>query len=272
VDEELVSQICDLFNSRVSPVAARLALSKCRGIARAQKLQVACDWLLDDKNVDEMEAAENADIEKTAAEELALQRKAEGFTSSAESSGRQACRNSTSSDDGRGLGFFMCRKSLSSPQWPSEPSPQKVPMPGRLSRGNLGRWSTGSLDSDLGDARPLLASRVSMGSQTSGQSEEGVDAADGRQEIEAEVSEEEEEQGQEEHEEDDVILQPPDSACWDWPLSRHEKKARVQQIETQMGALDRRCLQQEIDGLRGHIRKLSVGGHGQAKRPSRLSN
>merc|ERR1719409_1349592 len=88
-----------------------------------------------------------------------------------------------------------------------------------------------------------------MGSQTSGQSEEGVDAADGRQEIEAEDSEEEEEKGQEEHEEDDVILQPPDSACWDWPLSRHEKKARIQLIERQMHAIDRQTWREDL--LRG---------------------
>jgi hypothetical protein len=33
---------------------------------------------------------------------------------------------------------------------------------------------------------------------------------------------------------------------WDWPLSRHEKKARVQQLERQMYALDKKTLLEEL--------------------------
>lgn len=39
---------------------------------------------------------------------------------------------------------------------------------------------------------------------------------------------------------------PPDSACWDWPLSRHEKKARVHLLERKMNAMDRENLIQEL--------------------------
>merc|ERR1711971_1373743 len=39
---------------------------------------------------------------------------------------------------------------------------------------------------------------------------------------------------------------PPDSSCWDWPLSRHEKKARVQLLERQMNAMDKKALMQEL--------------------------
>lgn len=38
---------------------------------------------------------------------------------------------------------------------------------------------------------------------------------------------------------------PPSSDNWDWPLSRHEKKARVLMIDD----FDRRCLQQQLDSL-----------------------
>jgi len=39
---------------------------------------------------------------------------------------------------------------------------------------------------------------------------------------------------------------PPDSNCWDWPLSRHEKKERILLLERQMNATDRRLLIKEI--------------------------
>jgi len=39
---------------------------------------------------------------------------------------------------------------------------------------------------------------------------------------------------------------PPDSISWDWPLSRYEKKARVQLLERQMHAMDRKALLQVL--------------------------
>lgn len=38
---------------------------------------------------------------------------------------------------------------------------------------------------------------------------------------------------------------PPDSECWEWPLSRHEKQARVQMLERQIHAADRSALIKE---------------------------
>lgn len=43
-----------------------------------------------------------------------------------------------------------------------------------------------------------------------------------------------------------VVLSPPDSACWDWPLSRHEKIVRVHD-------LDKKILKQEVIGLQRRI-------------------
>jgi len=333
VDEELVNEICNFFDGRASQVAARLALSKTRGKllanaakkidAKEQKMQIACDWLLDEKNVPEIEAAENAEIERsTAAQELPAAAKEvtpllpSAYPRSTDAapvrcSSLQPRRTSDASDDGRGLGFFMSRKSCS-PRRPSEPSPRKVPMPGRLSRGSFGsaRVSTGSVDSGVGDSRPSLARRVSIGSQTSAGSEghhpamtprdnhadvgesglsrctgdegcEAEDYASGAQDAACGADQytelEEEDDGDEEEEEEDeeaVFGPPPDSTCWDWPLSRHEKKARVQMLERQMSVMDRKNLKQELDGLRReavHLRKMSTGGTSQASRPSRLS-
>lgn len=50
-------------------------------------------------------------------------------------------------------------------------------------------------------------------------------------------------------EEFDIMPAPPDSASWEWPMSRQEKKARVTLLERQMHALDRRSLMNECKRL-----------------------
>lgn len=39
---------------------------------------------------------------------------------------------------------------------------------------------------------------------------------------------------------------PPDSSCWDWPLSRHEKKHRIVLLERQMHEMDRQTLIRDL--------------------------
>lgn len=39
---------------------------------------------------------------------------------------------------------------------------------------------------------------------------------------------------------------PPDSKCWDWPLSRNEKKVRISLLERQMHAMDRKLWLQDL--------------------------
>jgi len=39
---------------------------------------------------------------------------------------------------------------------------------------------------------------------------------------------------------------PPDSKCWDWPLSRNEKKVRINLLERQMHAMDRKLWVQDL--------------------------
>jgi len=48
---------------------------------------------------------------------------------------------------------------------------------------------------------------------------------------------------------------PPDSSCWDWPLSRNEKKHRISLLENQMHAMDRQTL---IRDLQKEQRRNSV--------------
>jgi len=55
---------------------------------------------------------------------------------------------------------------------------------------------------------------------------------------------------------DDILL-PPDSVSWDWPLSRTEKKIRLQLIEQRMHWIDRRTLLQELASTRGELRRRS---------------
>lgn len=58
----------------------------------------------------------------------------------------------------------------------------------------------------------------------------------------------------------DELLGPallPDENSWDWPLSRHEKKTRVQMIEDHMHEIDQARLLRELAGLRRKVRRLS---------------
>jgi hypothetical protein len=43
-----------------------------------------------------------------------------------------------------------------------------------------------------------------------------------------------------------VLPEPPDGGSWEWPLSRQEKKARVQLVDRQMNQLDRKALIQAL--------------------------
>jgi hypothetical protein len=273
----------------VSPVAARLALSKSSGVVKKQRMDVACNWLLEEKNRDEIEAAENDEIEKSVAGiEIPSDDQCDEIPIYV---APRSPRLSSGSDQGCGLGLFMSRKSL-----PSYPSPRQVPVPGRLSLGSVGsRVSLGSCGSGVQDDGRCLGRRVSIGSQTSAASEEfqpsmspaRMGQAKREEGVEHKTSEmslqpstacsdgdepEIEEHDEEEEEEMAPLLcdpVPPSSACWDWPLSRQEKIARVQLIERQMSAMDRQGLLEECKSLRSHLRKASVGG--SDRKPSRLS-
>jgi len=48
----------------------------------------------------------------------------------------------------------------------------------------------------------------------------------------------------------DTFPAPPDSQSWEWPLSRHEKKVRVQLLERQIHAADRSALVKEVKQVR----------------------
>lgn len=313
-DEEYVAKICEIG---VSPVAARLALSKAKelGAKKPHFVMVACNWLLNEENTKEVEQAENAEIEKAAISaevtKLLVQKRvpAEKPTESrgppsatalpapalATTPPREVPYDSVMVDDGRGLGFFMSRKSF--------PSPRQIPVPGRLSSGGFStsRRSTGSVDSEVSlpkeqdDAMTICDDNVAAldaapaamtpprcqehGTQHSACAQEA--ACGDEQEVNEEVSEEEVSPAppplhmatdeSEDEEEEAMPPLPPHSSCWDWPLSRHEKKARVQMLEREIGAMDRKNLKQEVIGLRHHLRKASMGGSSHVARPSRLS-
>jgi hypothetical protein len=46
------------------------------------------------------------------------------------------------------------------------------------------------------------------------------------------------------------LPRPPCSQSWDWPLTRHEKKARILMIDKNVLLMDRETLQNEIEVLR----------------------
>jgi hypothetical protein len=49
---------------------------------------------------------------------------------------------------------------------------------------------------------------------------------------------------------ENTLPRPPCSECWDWPLTRNEKKARILLIDKQVLMLDRESMQHELEVLR----------------------
>jgi len=244
VDESAVQRISQMG---VAPVIARYALLKCRGNA-----DEACDWLFDERNREEIERAEVAEAEKIfqwinynfPQQSLDKFPRADDFD-------RKLRRESVLSDDGRDASSVG-----------SIPSPRNVPRPGRLSRGS---WGSGRLSVDSADDR-----RESSASRDSAAKDEEADyqallsddASGSDCEVETDSNDGTDEEGEA------PMPSPPESACWDWPLSRHEKKARVQMLERQMHALDRKSLIQELGELRGQGGDLKARHSRQRSRRS----
>eukprot|EP00931_Biecheleriopsis_adriatica_P035149 TRINITY_DN20242_c0_g1_i1.p1 TRINITY_DN20242_c0_g1~~TRINITY_DN20242_c0_g1_i1.p1 ORF type:complete len:466 (-),score=123.68 TRINITY_DN20242_c0_g1_i1:67-1398(-) len=65
--------------------------------------------------------------------------------------------------------------------------------------------------------------------------EEGEDNSDEDEDVAAQAMEEEE-----------TLPEPPDGGSWEWPLSRQEKKARVQMADRHMAELDKKALIQAL--------------------------
>jgi hypothetical protein len=272
VDEASVKQMCDMG---FSDAAARLALGKSRG-----KLSVACNWLFDDANLPEIEAAEAADIdgiiewfrarsvsaEETGSEEMPERDDAEEMPEPDASCSRlsvseereppistEVRRQSLQSDDGCGLGRFLNRQSF--------PSPRQVPLPGRLSRGTCdsarrsSTSSTGSRASIASEGECAELERSSDFGRPSSvcsnysrdESKNVLPPAAASQEVVVNGSCGETSDSKPQS---PRALLPPDSTCWDWPLSRHEKKTRLQMIERHILAMDRKSLLKEVDELR----------------------
>lgn len=55
-------------------------------------------------------------------------------------------------------------------------------------------------------------------------------------------------------EELEMLPLPPDSDSWDWPLSRNEKKTRIQLIEQQLHTMDRRTLAKQLVDAHSKLR------------------
>jgi len=222
-----------------------------------------------------------------------------------ESPTKKARRQSISSDDGCGLGRFMRRESF--------PSPRKVPVPGRLSRGSLDSACIDDDEEELGALQdnheqevilfednsvcskpPLVLQEscerevifhedsqvcsmtpqamVEVGSKLPQvvEADEGSEPRDDCVKPDLPQSGEADEgsdlphvvESDEGSESGDDCVEPapcveaevpaplpPASENWDWPLSRHEKKARVQMLERQMFAVDRSKLMQKLAEL-----------------------
>lgn len=267
VDDARVRQMCDMGFSNA---AARLALAKSRG-----QLAIACNFLCDEANLAEIEAAEAADLDGTIEWFRARSSAADGdpseeipepeasYSGCPLSDGRETAvsnfesergsdycqdsrRQSLRSDDGCGLGRFLNRESF--------PSPRQVPFPDRLSRGtrdSLRRCSVSSAGSRVSNASDCADSECEEFDRRSDSGRPDFTCSDmGTDDSEKLLPPREHSRIQEGDARPQNAPLPPDSACWDWPLSRHEKKTRVHMIERQIFDMDRSTLLKEVDELR----------------------
>jgi len=102
------------------------------------------------------------------------------------------------------------------------------------------------------DSLPLLSNiAVAPEAETESGAHGGLDAdSEVASDPEAEIAVGSEAGESEGDEQDPVAVEPPQSSSWDWPLTRLEKKTRVQTIERQMHILDQQTLMQELVDLR----------------------
>eukprot|EP00930_Biecheleria_cincta_P035430 TRINITY_DN2436_c0_g2_i2.p1 TRINITY_DN2436_c0_g2~~TRINITY_DN2436_c0_g2_i2.p1 ORF type:complete len:388 (+),score=87.40 TRINITY_DN2436_c0_g2_i2:96-1259(+) len=257
-----------------SPVAARLALCRSSGGVKS-----ASTWLADEANAEEVLAAEAAEM--WAAELL----ESKGQKSSSPAPDCAEDLSAKEDDDGCGLGPFRPQSPKKVPELSDEPvTPAREvratisDSPGFITRlfqkdeelEGLVRCTSLAFrykeDHDeslpaqsssrrLSDA-PTQASATSLHARrfsdaptqaSTGQSNPGGCCSEDEQEVD-EIMESHEEL---------VLPEPPDGGSWEWPLSRQEKKARVQLVDRQMNQLDRKALIQAL------IRERMISRAGQ---------
>jgi len=245
-----------LTKSGWSPVAARLALCRSSGGVRS-----ASTWLADEANTEEILAVEAAEM--WAAEML-------------ESKEQKSCSpapccadNFLAEEDADGCGLGMGRpRSPQVAKLPDEPvtparevraiisdSPgfyarlyqkEELEEPGKLQPDES--LQAQSSARRLSDA-PTQASAASVQADSSARRfSDAPTQASTRLSNPGGCSSEDEQEVDDimESYEELVLPEPPDGGSWEWPLSRQEKKARVQLVDRQMNQLDRKALIQAL--------------------------
>jgi len=245
-DEREVEKLTDLG---WSPVAARLALCHVEGGAKE-----AHEWLGDEANAAELDAAEAAEI--MAMEEAdrrgKMEKRATGCTEDFLAT-EETVFEAQDEEEGRGLGMARLRQEMGRLQ-PLTVEPSEVAL-------------VAARHLDPASTSPGLYSRKFQKEEPDGEEDEGIPSSSADSEItprmsdaptQASAQQELESCTDEEHEEEDEPLdmnsededaflpEPPDSRSWEWPLSRNEKKARINLVDRQMHALDKKALIQAL--------------------------
>lgn len=239
-----------------SPVAARLALCRSSGGVKS-----ASTWLADETNSEEILAVEAAEMWAAEMMESKAQKSSSPALGFAEDSVAKV------DEDGCGLGMGRPRspvvaKLQDEPVTPAREvratisdSPgfyarlyqkEELEQPGKLQPDES--LQAQSSARRLSDA-PTQASASSVQADSSARRlSDAPTQASTRQSNAGGCGSEDEQEVDEimESHEEFVLPEPPDGGSWEWPLSRQEKKARVQLVDRQMNQLDKKSLIQAL--------------------------
>lgn len=227
-DDPRVQEIC---KRGFTQVAARLALAHCDGGATSAE---ACKWLLDEANGEDILAAEAGEVWFAAEQREEAGSKApasaEGGLGFGLDSGAAATPERRCCPEAFLEGEEVC---LFSPSPAPAQASQVAPPPRQQHAGAVDDQAEGEQDRPQEEffSLPLEA----------GEDEQQADCS-------ADLSEADVDSSPESAEEEDVMAatSPPDGGSWEWPLSRHETSARLQNLDRRMAELDRKVLMEAL--------------------------
>jgi len=241
-DEREVKKLTDLG---WSPVAARLALCQVEGGGA----KAAHEWLADEANAEELLAAETAEI--WAMEEAGRREKADKCCPEDYLAAEETVFEAQDDEEGRGLGMVQLRRemghseSTTSSEVALVETQHRMPandLPGLYSRKFQQDTETEEDEKPPVAVSPAASERTPMSDAPTQASAQEVESCS----DEDEADEEDELPGMDSEDDELLAPEPPDGGSWEWPLSRNEKKARLNMVDRQMHALDKKALIQAL--------------------------
>jgi len=238
-DEAHEREVKKLTDLGWSPVAARLALCQVEGGGA----KAAHEWLADEANAEELLAAEAAEI--WAMEEADRREKSDTCCPEDYLAAEETVFEAQD-EEGRGLGMAQLRREMGHSE-STVSSEVAVETQHRMPTNDLpGLYSRKfQQDAETEEETSPVAESPATSVRTPRMSDAPTQAS-AQQEVESCSDEDEDELPGMDSEDELLAPEPPDGGSWEWPLSRNEKKARLNMVDRQMHALDKKALIQAL--------------------------